>query len=107
MTCPSNRTPTSRRIEGSQAKAGVSLVASTEVLESIFGKLKRVEGDYAGDGFTELILAVGAFVGERTEERTKEALEAVPKKEAESWAKRVLGTTVQKLRSLFVSTGEA
>lgn len=93
--------------EGMQAKPGESLVASTEVLESTFGKLKRLEGDYAGDGFTGLSLALGACVGAQTEEYTRQALEAVPKKEAEGWVKHVLGGTVQMFRRLFVSTGEA
>jgi len=101
------RLRTAVRTEGAQAKPGEKLVASTEVLESVFGKLKRLEGCYAGDGFTGLSLAVGAFLGETTEAQTKEALEAVPKKEADNWVKRVLGTTVQMFRRLFVSTGEA
>jgi hypothetical protein len=73
----------------------------------VFGKLKRLEGSYAGDGFTGLSLTVGALLGETTEEQAKEALEAVPKKEAENLVKRVLGTTVQMFRRLFVNTGEA
>lgn len=101
------RLRTAARIEGAQAKPGEKLVASTEVLESVFGKLKRLEGSYAGDGFTGLSLAVGALLGEATEEQAKEALDAVPKKEADTWVKRVLGTTVQMFRRLFVSTGEA
>ena len=101
------RLRTALRTEGAQAKPGECLVASTEVVESIFGKLKRLEGSYAGDGFTSLVLALGAYLGEATEEQAKKALEAVPKKEAEGWAKRVLGTTVQMFRSLFVRTGKA
>lgn len=101
------RLRTAVRTEGAQAKPGEKLVASTEVLESVFGKLKRLEGCYAGDGFTGLTLAVGALLGEATEAQAKEALEAVPKKEAENWVKRVLGTTVQMFRRLFVTTGKA
>lgn len=101
------RLRTAARTEGSQAKPGETLVASTEILESVFGKLKRLEGSYAGDGFTGLTLALGALVGETSEERMKEALEAVPRKEAENWIKRVVGTTVQMFRRLFVNTGEA
>ena len=101
------RLRTAARIEGSQAKPGESLVASTEVLESVFGKLKRLEGSYAGDGFTGLSLTLGALCGDQTEEFTKAALEAVPKKEAENRVKRILGTTVQMFRRLFVSTGKA
>jgi hypothetical protein len=101
------RLRTAVRSEGAQAKPGETLVGSTEVLESTFGKLKRLEGSYAGDGFTGLSLALGAILGERTEEQVKEALEAVPKKVAEGWVKRLLGTTVQMCRRLFVSTGKA
>jgi hypothetical protein len=101
------RLRTAVRTESSQAKPGERLVASTEILESVFGKLKRLEGSYAGDGFTGLSLALGALFGEPTEEQTKKALETVPKKEAENWVKHVLGTTVQMFRRLFVSTGEA
>jgi hypothetical protein len=101
------RLRTALRTEGAQAKPGATLVASTEILESVFGKLKRLEGSYAGDGFTGLSMALGAFFGVPTEAQTKEALEAVPKKEAESCVKRLLGTTVQMFRRLFVSTGEA
>jgi hypothetical protein len=101
------RLRTAVRTEGAQAKPGEKLVASTEILESVFGKLKRLEGSYAGDGFTGLSLAVGALLGEATEAQAKEALEAVPKKEADNWVQRVLGTTVQMFRRLFVNTGEA
>jgi hypothetical protein len=101
------RLRTAVRKEGSQAKPGEALVASTEVLESIFGKLKRLEGDYAGDGFTGMTLALGAFLGEQTEEQAQKALESVPKKAAESWVKKVVGTTVQMFRRVFVNTDKA
>ena len=101
------RLRTAVRNEGAQAAPGESLVGSTEVLESIFGTLKRLEGSYAGDGFTGLTLALGAIVGTRSEEQVRDALDAVPKKEAESWVKRLLGTTVQMFRRVFVSSGKA
>jgi hypothetical protein len=101
------RLRTAVRTEGTQAKVGERLVASTEVLESTFGKLKRLEGDYANDGFTGMVLGLGAFLGKRTEEQAQQALEAVPKKEAENWVKKVLGTTVQMFRRMFVNTGTA
>lgn len=93
--------------EATQAKAGESLVGSTEVLESVLGKLKRLEGSYAGDGFTGLSLAIGAFVGESSEEQVREALDAVPKKESESWVKKLFGSTVQCARRLFVKAPES
>jgi hypothetical protein len=100
------RLKTAVRTEGAQAKLGEALVGSTEVLESTFGTLKRLEGSYAGDGFTGLSLALGAILGDRSEEQVREALEAVPKKEAEGWVKRLLGTTVQMFRRAFVGSAK-
>lgn len=93
--------------EAAQARPGETLVASTEVLESVQGKLKRLEGSYATDGFTGLSLALGALVGPSTEATMQQALEAVPKKAAEGMVRRLIGTTVQMLRSTFVNTGKA
>jgi hypothetical protein len=90
--------------EATQAKPGETLVGSTEVLESIFGKLKRLEGSYAGDGFTSLALALGAIVGDRTEQQIQQALDTVPKKVVATCTRRLLGTTVHQLRRLFVHT---
>jgi hypothetical protein len=90
--------------EATQAKPGETLVGSTEVLESIFGKLKRLEGSYAGDGFTSLALVLGAIVGDRTEEQVQQALDTVPKKVVATCTRRLLGTTVHQLRRLFVHT---
>ena len=100
------RLRTAVRTEGAQAKAGEALVGSTEVLESTFGTLKRLEGSYAGDGFTGLSLALGAILGDRSEEQVRAALEAVPKKEAEGLVKRLLGTTVQMFRRIFVGNAK-
>jgi hypothetical protein len=90
------------RREGAQAAVGERLVGSTEVLESAFGKLKRVEGSYAGDGFTGLVLSLGALTGTWSEADVCQALEAVPKKKAEGWVERMLGKSVQWFRRLFV-----
>src|SRR4030095_1799198 len=54
------------REEGAKAKAGERLVGSSEVIESIFGKWKRVEGEQARSGLTGLVLALGALVAPTT-----------------------------------------
>ena len=82
----------------SQAREGETLVGSTEVLESSFGKLKRLQGDASADGFTGLVLALGAVTGDADEAEVREALDAVPTKEAEGWVKRTLGATLRWLR---------
>lgn len=93
--------------EGQQAQAGETLVGSTEVLESIFGKLKRLEGSFSGDGFTSLSLILGALLGKHTEQQVRQALDTIPRKTADSFAQRLLGPTVHALRRLFVKSADS
>jgi hypothetical protein len=83
---------------GSQARVGETLVGSTDVLESSFGKLKRLEGEASRDGFTGMVLALGAMTGESDEATVQAALENVPQKKAEGWVKRTIGPTMGWLR---------
>lgn len=94
------------RAGAKQAKPGERLVASTEVLESAFGKLKHLEGTQAGSGFTGLALSLGTLMSEGSEEEMRAALDEVPKKEAEGWAKRMFGSTIQWLRRRFLAGEE-
>lgn len=96
------RTRAMVREAGALAGPEETLVGSTEVLESAFGKLKRVEGSQAGGGFTGLALSLGAMMSGREEGAVREALEAVPRKEAEGWARRLFGPTIQWFRGLFL-----
>jgi hypothetical protein len=93
--------------EGQQAQPAETLVGSTEVLESTFGKLKRLEGSFSGDGFTSLSLILGALLGERTEQQVRQALDSTPKKTADRFAQRLLGPTVHTLRRLFIKTADS
>ncbi len=76
-------------------------VASSEVLESAFGKFKRLERDQSGAGITGLVLGLGALVGTMGEEEIRQALEATPEKKADNWVKTKLGQTIQWLRRQF------
>ncbi len=82
-------------------------VASTEILESSFGKLKRVERQQSQDGMTGLVLALGAMVGTCTETDLKEALETTPQKKVDNWVGRVLGQSMQWFRRKFFGETKA
>lgn len=82
-------------------------VASTEVLESSFGKLKRIEGQQSQDGMTGLVLALGALVGTCTETDLQDALEATPQKKVNNWVGRVLGKSMQWFRRQFFGETKA
>jgi hypothetical protein len=90
--------------EGAKAKAGERLVGSSEVIESIFGKWKRLEGEHPRSGLTGLVLALGAIVSQTTGEVIQEALESVPTKKVLAWCREKLGKTLQATRrTLFAS----
>jgi hypothetical protein len=79
----------------------VRFVASSEVLESAFGKLKRLERDQSSDGLTGLVLALGAMMGTTSDDEIRQALEATPEKNVNNWVKSKLGATMQWLRRQF------
>jgi len=83
------------KMQGSVCKNDERLLGSSEIIESVFGKQKHLEQDYAKEGFTSLILGIGAFVGEMTVETVKEALVCTPVKRVIKWCKDELGETLQ------------
>jgi hypothetical protein len=86
---------------------GTRLVASTEVLESCFGKLKRLERDQSRDGITGLALALGAIAGPSSDADLKEALDTVPQKKVDGWIERNISITMQWLRRQFFQQTKA
>ncbi len=90
--------------EEAKAMPNERLLGSSEVIESVLGKLKRLEHDQAKSGFTGLLLSVSAMVSTTTAQIVKQALEAVPTKHVLAWCKKHLGQSVQaKRRSAFPS----
>ncbi len=83
------------RIQGRVCKKDERLLGSSEIIESVFGKQKHLERDYAKEGFTSLILGIGAFVGEMTIDTVKKALVDTPVKTIVKWCKEELGETLQ------------
>jgi hypothetical protein len=81
------------REEETKANTGERLVGSSEVIESIFGKWQRLEGEQARSGLTGLVLALGAIVAPTTAEVIKQALITVPTKPVLTWGREKLGET--------------
>ena len=89
-----------------KAKPDERLLGSSEVIESVFGKLKRLEQDQARSGFTALILSVGAMVSSTTKEVIQQALQTVPTKQILIWCKEKLGQSVQAKRKKALALPE-
>lgn len=71
--------------ESLKAKPNERLLGSSEVIESVFGKLKRMEQDQAKSGFTGLLLGVSAMASTTTGDVVQKALETVPTKAVLAW----------------------
>lgn len=90
--------------ESLKANPNERLLGSSEVIESVFGKLKRMEQDQAKSGFTGLLLSVSAMVSTTTKEVVQKAMETVPTKRVLAWCKENIGQSVQaKRKEAFVS----
>jgi hypothetical protein len=79
------------------------LVGSSEALESTFGKLKHIEGSQASGGFTGLLLAWAAILGQTSAQVVKKAMEAVKTSDVVAWTRNFLGKTVQGRRKAIAA----
>ena len=79
--------------QGKSCKQGERLLGSSEVIESVFGKQKYLERNYAKEGFTTLILGIGAVVGQISIDTIQKALIHSPVKKVKKWCKDTLGVT--------------
>ena len=74
---------------------GQRLLGSSEVLESLIGKAKQLEGQQSKSGFTKMILGLAASVSDITETTVNAALSAVTVKQVVDWIRSHLGLSVQ------------
>lgn len=84
--------------QSAQARSGEHLPGSSEVVESLIGKGKRLEGQQSKGGFTRMVLGMAAAVVKPTAEYIEQALAAVPTKDVCRWAQDHLGPSLQALR---------
>ncbi len=77
---------------------GERLIGSTEVLESLFGDFKSLQGHQSESGLTGLMLVLGALVSQWTQEEIRAGLDAIPWKAVQAWVEDQVGVTVQSQR---------
>ena len=94
--------------EAAKAQAQERLLGSSEIIESVLGKQKRLEGDQAKSGFTGLILGVCAMVADTTREVIQQALETVSTQQVLDWCREMLGPSLQsQRRAVFAALRES
>lgn len=89
------------RIESAKVRLGETLLGSSEIIESLFGKQKILSNEQSKSGFTGLIVGIGAFVGDTTKEVIMAAMETVKTKDVKQWVTKTIGRTVQSVRNLL------
>ncbi len=114
---PLARTEQARRIrselvtfvaqEAAKARPDERLLGSSEIIESVLGKLKRLEQDQSKSGFTGLLLALCATVATTTTDVIHQALETVPTNTIIAWCRKNLGQSVQAQRRRAFASQEA
>jgi hypothetical protein len=81
-------------------KKGRHLLGSSEVLESLLGKYKRIQGTHSKGGMTGSLLNIGAAVLQKTSDTIQKALAAVPVAAVGKWIRDHLGLTIPAQQAL-------
>jgi hypothetical protein len=81
--------------QSANVKAGEILLGSSEIIESLFGKQKSLEGERLQQGFTSLILTIASFVSSTTIQVVEQAMISVKINKVKTWCAATLGQTLQ------------
>jgi len=73
---------------------GQTWVGSSEIIESLFGKLKSLEQDQSKGGFTSLVLGAAACVGKVDADIVDAAMRQVTTADVDMWTKDRMGQTL-------------
>lgn len=84
--------------QSAAAGEGEHLPGSTECLESLIGKGKRLEGQQSRSGFTKMVLGMAAAVVQPTVQYMRTALEQTKTRDVIAWCQEKLGVSVQAQR---------
>ena len=74
------------------------MLGSTEIIESLFGRLKHLLGEYARNGFTGLVVVLAAIVSTPSQADVMRALSSITTRDALAYVRAVAGVTVQQTR---------
>jgi hypothetical protein len=79
-----------------------TLLASSDVLESIFGKYKLFSAERSFKEIGQMVLTIPLFTAKLTPQRIKLALETISMSDVQSWAKQIFGQSMlSKRRNLL------
>lgn len=107
---PLARTPAGLRLKASLVKfvaeqskelaTGQHILGSSEVLESLLGKYKRIQGTHSKGGMTGSLLSIGATVIKKSTTVIQTAMATVPVAAVGQWVRDNLGLTIPAQQAL-------
>ena len=83
-------------------RIGERSLGVSDIIESVFGRFKNMEQQQSGSGFTQLLLALPAIIGENCSNTIKQAMMSVKNKDIKQWFEENIGDSVQKLRTIVL-----
>ena len=93
----------SLRQQARLCREGERLPGSSEIIESVIGQYKHLQGERSPHGLTGMILSIAANVGQRTTTLVKTAMDEISNASLVQWCKKHLGTSVQSHRKAAFS----
>jgi hypothetical protein len=81
--------------QSAQTRREERLIGSSEVLESLIGKYKSLQGAHSHRGITPQLLAFGAMVMKKTTDTIRKALAVAHTRDVLEWCHKHLGLSVQ------------
>jgi hypothetical protein len=83
---------------------GYVWIGSSEIIESLFGKLKCLEHDQSKGGFTSLVLGAAACVGRIDADVVSKAMIQVKATDVDAWTREQMGATLTSKRRKALGT---
>lgn len=91
------------RKQARSCRPGERLPGSSEIVESVIGQYKHLQGERSPHGLTAMVLSIAANVGERTTALVRTALEQISNSALAQWCRTHLGSSVQAHRKAAFS----
>ena len=86
------------RTQSALIAPGLSYPGSSEIIESLIGKLKQIQGQHSRGGFTKMVLTIGTCLSDLSEAVISQSLQAVREVDVRRWTKATLGNTLGSIR---------
>jgi hypothetical protein len=71
---------------------------SSEIIESLMGKFKHMQGQHSRNGFTKMAISIGSCLCELTADVIRTSLETVREIDVRQWASEAIGDTLGSIR---------